>query len=250
MILARIIYRSLRQHAFTTIIAAGSIALACGLAMAVWIVKAQAEDAFARVNAGFDAVLGARGSKLQLVLNAIFHLEASPGNIRWSDYEQIAKHRAVANAVPIAVGDNFRGLRLVGTTIEKLAAVEFTPGRKLALAEGVFFEGDAHEAVLGSFAARRLGLGVGDTFHPHHGLTSIFIGLAGALGGLAFHAALMGVATTIIREQTGVVLDALAWHAALVNVPAGLIILCALAGMIPAAKAYGADVADALAPVS
>ncbi|MGH8018515.1 MAG: ABC transporter permease, partial [Opitutaceae bacterium] len=169
MTLARIIYRSLRQHAFTTIVAAASIALAGGLAMTVWLVKAQAEEAFTRVNAGFDAVLGARGSKLQLVLNAIFHLEASPGNIRWSDYEQIAKHPAVAHAIPIAVGDNFRGYRLVGTPVEKLAQVQFAPERKLQLAAGRLFEGDAHEAVAGSFAARKLGLRVGDMFHPSHG---------------------------------------------------------------------------------
>ena len=37
---------------------------------------------------GFDAVLGARGSKLQLVLNSIFHLEASPGNVAAADFDR------------------------------------------------------------------------------------------------------------------------------------------------------------------
>ena len=79
MTLPLIIYRSLRQHALSTVVTAGSIALAGGLLMAVWMVKTQSQTAFTQTNAGFDAVLGARGSKLQLVLNAIFHLEASPG---------------------------------------------------------------------------------------------------------------------------------------------------------------------------
>jgi putative ABC transport system permease protein len=171
MTLPLIIYRSLRQHALSTVITAGSIALACGLLMCVWMVKTQSQTAFTQTNAGFDAVLGARGSKLQLVLNAIFHLEASPGNLAYADYEAIKHHPAVKVAIPIAVGDNLRGYRLVGTVPELFETVEYAPGKKYALAPGgKIFTPDAKEAVAGSFAAERLGLKVGDTFHPFHGL--------------------------------------------------------------------------------
>jgi putative ABC transport system permease protein len=170
MTLWLIVYRSLRQHALSTVVTAGSIALACGLLLCVWMVKTQSQAAFTAANAGFDAVLGARGSKLQLVLNAIFHLEASPGNLAWSDYEAIRRHPAVKTAMPIAVGDNLRGYRLVGTLPEMFATVEFAPGKRYALATGRLFTPGAHEAVAGSFAAARLGLKAGDTFHPFHGL--------------------------------------------------------------------------------
>jgi len=167
-----IVYRSLRQHALSTLITAGSIALACGLLMTVWVVKTQAQAAFVSTSTAFDAVLGARGSKLQLVLNGIFHLEASPGNLAASDYELIRKHPAVKTAIPIAVGDNLRGYRIVGTVPQLLTNVEYAPGKKYAVAPGgkVFGEA-AREAVVGSFAAERLGLKVGSTFQPFHGLT-------------------------------------------------------------------------------
>jgi putative ABC transport system permease protein len=165
-----IVRRSLRQHAFSTAITALSIALAGGLLMSVWVVKDQSQRTFTQVNTGFDAVLGARGSKLQLVLNSIFHLEASPGNLSASDYEYIRRHPAVKRAIPIAVGDNLRGYRIVGTIPELFTDVEYAPGRHFALSAGRLFEPAAREAVIGSFAARRLGLGVGDTFHPFHGL--------------------------------------------------------------------------------
>mgnify|MGYP000896081337 CR=1 FL=1 len=172
MTLPLIIYRSLRQHALSTVVTAGSIALACGLLMCVWAVKTQSQAAFTSTTTGFDAVLGARGSKLQLVLNAIFHLEASPGNIAWTDYEAIKRHPAVKTAVPIAVGDNLRGYRLVGTLPEMLTDVEFAPGKKFVVrGGGRIFSAEAHEAVVGSFAAEKLGLKAGDTFHPFHGLT-------------------------------------------------------------------------------
>src|SRR5277367_3923598 len=118
MTIGGIVLRSLRQHALSTVVTAASVALAGGLLLSVWVVKEQSQATFTGVNAGFDAVLGARGSKLQLVLNAIFHLEASPGNLAWSDYEEIAKNANVALAVPLAVGDNYHGYRLVGTTLD------------------------------------------------------------------------------------------------------------------------------------
>ena len=171
MTLPLIIYRSLRQHALSTVITAGSIALASGLLMCVWMVKTQSQTAFTQTTTGFDAVLGARGSKLQLVLNAIFHLEASPGNVAYADYEMVKRHPAVKAAIPLAVGDNLRGYRLVGTLPELFEKVEYAPGKKFALQPGgKIFGPAAKEAVAGSFAAQRLGLKVGDTFHPFHGL--------------------------------------------------------------------------------
>jgi len=171
MTLPLIIYRSLRQHALSTLITAGSIALACGLLMCVWMVKTQSQTAFTQTTTGFDAVLGARGSKLQLVLNAIFHLEASPGNLAAADFESVKRMPMIKTAIPIAVGDNLRGYRLVGTVPELFTGVEYAPGKKFAVRSGgKLFSPDAKEAVAGSFAAERLGLKVGDTFRPFHGL--------------------------------------------------------------------------------
>jgi putative ABC transport system permease protein len=171
MTLPLIVRRSLRQHALSTTITALSIALAGGLLLSVWVVKTQSQATFTQVNTGFDAVLGARGSKLQLVLNAIFHLEASPGNLAAADYEAIKRHPAVKLAIPIAVGDNVRGFRIVGTVPELFSDVEYTPGKKFAFAAGKLFDPTAKEAVLGAYAAERLGLKVGDEFHPFHGLS-------------------------------------------------------------------------------
>lgn len=171
MTLLLIVYRSLRQHALSTIVTACSLALAAGLLMTVWVVKTQSQQTFTQTTAGFDAVLGARGSKLQLVLNAVFHLEASPGNLAWADYEQLKKNPAVKTAIPIAAGDNFRGWRIVGTVPELFSGVEYSAGRKYTLTGGRFFDPTKNEAVVGSFVAQQLGWEVGATFHPFHGLS-------------------------------------------------------------------------------
>ena len=171
MSLLQIVRRSLRQHLLSTVITAFSIALASGLLMSVWVVKDQAERNFMGVDTGFDAVVGAPGSKLQLVLNSIFHLESSDRNLSWEQYESVAAHPMVRTAVPLAVGDNHKGYRLVGVTTN-LFGVEYRDGEKYSVLDGGYvFRPDKKQAVVGSFVAERLGLKVGDTFHPYHGLT-------------------------------------------------------------------------------
>ncbi|MBW8781716.1 MAG: ABC transporter permease [Verrucomicrobia bacterium] len=172
MTIPLIVYRSLRQHALSTLVTAASLALACGLLLTVWMVKVQTQRAFLDTSTAFDAVLGARGSKLQLVLNAIFHLEASPGNVSAADYEAIKHHPAVKAAIPIAVGDNYFGWRIVGTIPGMFTDIEYTRGKHYAVeAGGRFFDPAKREAVVGALVARRLGLSVGDTFKPYHGLS-------------------------------------------------------------------------------
>ena len=170
MTLGLIVRRSLRQHALSTTVTAASIALASGLLLAVWVVKDQSHATFTGMTGGFDAVLGARGSKLQLVLNTLFHLEESPGNLPWNDYLEIKQNPNVEFALPIAVGDNYRGYRLAGTLPELFTAVEYRPGRRYSFRTGRAFDPTLREAVVGSFAADKLGLKPGDKFHPYHGL--------------------------------------------------------------------------------
>ena len=169
--LLRIARKSLRQHALSTSITSISIGLAGALLLSVWVIKEQARTTFTQIDGGFDAVLGARSTKLQLVLNAIFHLEASPANIELEDFREIQKNPNVALAVPIAMGDNYRGFRVVGTSAELFTQVEYTEGKRYRVrAPGRIFDPTLREAVVGSFVAQRLGLKRGDEFHPYHGL--------------------------------------------------------------------------------
>src|SRR5262249_47384509 len=94
-----IVTRSLRQHALSTLVTIFSVAVATGLVMSVFCVRDQAHDAFTGGDVGFDAVLGARGSQLQLVLNTVFHLETSPGNIPWKYYKAVKEDKRVKLAV-------------------------------------------------------------------------------------------------------------------------------------------------------
>ena len=162
---------SLRRHAMSTIVTALSAALAVGLTLSVFGLAAQTRAAFMGGAGGFDAVLGARGSQLQLVLNAVFQLETSPGNIPWSLYETIKADPRISEAVPYAVGDNYYGFRILGTTLTVRDELRNSSGRPMELeSNGQWFNEENREGVVGSVAARQCGLKIGDTFRPYHGL--------------------------------------------------------------------------------
>ncbi len=76
---------------------------------------------FAQTDYGFDMLVGPKASPLQLVLNTIYHLDVSPGNIPYSLYEDMATGRPLSAdgkknpyrgliqwAVPYAVGDSYK----------------------------------------------------------------------------------------------------------------------------------------------
>jgi putative ABC transport system permease protein len=163
--------RSLRQHALSTAVTVLSVALAAGLTMSVFAVTAATRDAFTGGQIGFDAVVGARGSPLQLVLNSVYHLETSPGNLPWSVYQTLRKSPGVQLAVPYAVGDNYRGWRIVGTTPELFEKLELRKGVKFATYPGGrFFDPSRREAVIGATVAAREGMNAGSVFQAFHGL--------------------------------------------------------------------------------
>ena len=139
--------------------------LALGLASMAFVLIArdQVDRAFERDLAGIDAVVGAKGSPMQLILSGVFHLDVPPGNIPLSEAHQLAQHPQVAQLIPLSLGDNLGGFRIVGTTHDYPAHY----GARLA--QGALWQAPL-EAVLGAQVAARTGLKVGQAFEGAHGL--------------------------------------------------------------------------------
>ncbi len=62
-----------------------------------------------------DIVVGAKGSPLQLILSSVYHIDLPTGNISYESAEKYIKHPQVKTAIPLALGDNWKGFRIVGT---------------------------------------------------------------------------------------------------------------------------------------
>ncbi|TAH03155.1 MAG: hypothetical protein EAZ15_03700 [Sphingobacteriales bacterium] len=112
---------------------------------------------------GIDAVVGAKGSPLQLILSSVYYIDFPTGNIPLKDAKELAKNRMVKLAVPLALGDNYNGYRIVGTNSG------FIKLYNLQLAKGKFWNKD-FEVTLGADVAKTQKLKVGDTFFGAHGL--------------------------------------------------------------------------------
>jgi putative ABC transport system permease protein len=148
MNLLKIVMKNMRQRALATGLTGASVALGVALAVAILLIKQGVQQRFEQGTLGYEMVVGAKGSPLQLVLNTVYNLDISPGNISWKLFEQLRDDKRVKLAVPFSVGDNYHGFRIVGTTDAFFKEFEFEPGRKPELATGRVFH--FSEAVLKS----------------------------------------------------------------------------------------------------
>lgn len=131
----------------------------------VVLVSEQLERGLKRDLAGIDLVVGAKGSPMQILLAGVFHLDQATGNIPLDTVAQLRAQPLVAQAVPISLGDSFRGFRIVGTTASYLELY------RLHLVAGHAWQAPM-QAVLGAEVAAQSGLRPGDRFHGTHGLAA------------------------------------------------------------------------------
>ena len=139
--------------------------LTLGLASLAFVLlaSAQVEGAFERDLAGIDAVVGAKGSPMQLILSGVFHIDVPAGNVPLAEVQALAGHPMVEQVIPLSLGDSFEGFRIAGTTPDYLALY------RLKLAAGRAWQ-QPMEAVLGADVAADSGLDPGDRFVGSHGL--------------------------------------------------------------------------------
>lgn len=123
----------------------------------------QLQDKFAKNISGIDMVVGAKGSPLQLILSSVYQIDNPTGNVYLSDVQDIAQNPLVKEMIPLSMGDNYQGYRIVGTN------KKYFEHFKAKFATGALFKKDL-DVVLGAQVALNTGLKVGDTFSSSHGL--------------------------------------------------------------------------------
>jgi putative ABC transport system permease protein len=184
----------MRQRALSTWLTTLSVTLGVALAVAIMVLGRESQSLFGQSDYGYDAIIGKKGSKLQLVLNTVYHMDVSPGNIPFDQYTRLLPPPAgmpvppdnyskyVKIAVPTVVGDTLNGqYRIVGT-LGKLfgyddrgnplpddEVMEYRPGLRAQIAQGRIFASNKFEAVVGSDIPRLTGKDIGSTFLATHG---------------------------------------------------------------------------------
>jgi putative ABC transport system permease protein len=167
MTLTRLCLAYLRLRAGTTLLNVSLVALGVAIVSSILLVGSQLRVRAEREIRGVDLVVGPKGSPLQLILSAVFHLDMPSGNVRLAEVAFLRAHPLVASAIPLAMGDNAGGFRIVGTE------PHFLQDRGISIAAGRPWQAPM-EAVLGSEVARATGLQLGASFVGSHGLTGGF----------------------------------------------------------------------------
>ena len=139
------------------------LSLGLGSITFLLLISHHIERAFERDLAGIDLVVGAKGSPMQLILSGVLHLDVPPGNVPLSAVNALKKNPLVAEVIPISLGDNLQGYRIVGTSLAYLTHYQTT------LAQGRVWDAPM-QVVLGATVARALGLQLGQQFAGSHGL--------------------------------------------------------------------------------
>jgi putative ABC transport system permease protein len=140
------------------------VAFGIGILTILLLASAQISEKLENNAKNIDLVVGAKGSPLQLILSSIYYIDFPTGNIPLKEAMELAHSPFVKKAVPLALGDNYNGVRIVGTDSNFIAVY------KLKVAEGKFWKND-YETTIGSGVANTQHLKVGDFFYGAHGLT-------------------------------------------------------------------------------
>ena len=173
MFLLRLALASLNNRRFTALLTVFAIALSVCLLLAVERVRSETRAGFASTISGTDLIVGARSGSVNLLLYSVFRIGNATNNIRWDSFERFAEHPRVSWAIPISLGDSYRGYRVMGTSDSYFEHYRYGRKQPLQLAEGRAFAEDPFEVVLGAEVAAALQHKLDDQLVLAHGVATV-----------------------------------------------------------------------------
>ena len=151
-----------------------SVAVSVLILLSVQQLRDDARRSFSNALSGVDLIVGPRGSATELMLYSVFQIGRPSRNMGFAGFEQIQQMPQVRWAVPIQLGDTYKGHPVLGTTPTLFTEFK-SQGQGLIWAQGRAFADPAShpeavsEAVLGAEVARRFGHQLGDQLVMTHG---------------------------------------------------------------------------------
>ncbi len=164
-------FKSILNRKFTSFLCILSIALSVCLFLGIERIRSGARDGFTNTISKTDLIVGAKGGAIQLLLYTVFHLGSSVNNIRMETYEELKNHPQVEWAIPISLGDSYKGFRVVGTDENFFSHYRFRGDQKVELIDGSV-PLDTFDVVIGSEIAKKFNHKIGDPIVLSHGITS------------------------------------------------------------------------------
>ncbi|NGM64988.1 ABC transporter permease [Sphingobacterium sp. SGR-19] len=160
----QLVWKNITQQLGSTLLSILLTAFGVAILCVIYITGDTFEKQLTSNTKNIDLVVGAKGSPLQLILSSLYHVDNPTGNIALAQARQLSDNPFIEMAVPVSLGDNFKGHRVIGTEPTYLELYG------LSIQNGELWK-TSFEAVIGSEVARKRGLGIGDEFFTAHGLS-------------------------------------------------------------------------------
>ena len=170
MPLWKIAYRSIQFRTVSSILTAFSMSLGVAIVVTVIVIHGVLDSSFKRSAQGYNLIIAAKGSPLDVVLSTVFYLRDPVGEVPESYLKMFQRGQyshITEEAIPISIGHHFRGVSIIGTDPDFFTKLKYMGDQSYQFASGenIKFDGP-FTAVIGSRASRRTGLRVGDSFTP------------------------------------------------------------------------------------
>lgn len=165
-------WASLRSRALSVGLTVLVITLSMVLLLGVERVRMQAHEGFASTVSGTDLIVGARSGPVNLLLYSVFHIGDPTNNVSWQSYQELSALPQVKWAVPLSLGDSWRGYRVVGTSDGYFEHYRYGAGHALAFASGRPFD-DLYDVVIGAEVAQAQKVVLGDEIVLAHGTGAV-----------------------------------------------------------------------------
>jgi len=201
MNLISIAIRNLLFRKLPTALTMLSMALGVALVVLVLTISGVIEKTFERTsNVGYNLIVGARGSDVQLTFNTVFFLSQPVENIKYSYYMEFlsedgrqAEYQRVGGkldepdrpglyskwmkggfAIPLCMGDYVGPFRCIGTTPDYFSELKYGEEFEYRFSQGRNFvdysdDNGYFEAVIGSQVAAEMKLQIGSEIFASHG---------------------------------------------------------------------------------
>jgi len=166
-----IIRRSMTSRLFSTVTTAATVAIAVALMLVLLAMKDSGRRAFERGSGNMHLLVSRDSSPLVSILNGVFYAGAPSNPIRWEEYRRLTQQYPLQWAIPVQLGDSYRGFPVLATSREFFELFRIDEQTPWDLASGELFD-DSFEIVVGATAARATGLSVGAAINVSHGIAA------------------------------------------------------------------------------
>ena len=159
----RFVFKNIMAKPLRNILVVVSCTISIAMMLIMVNINKQIDNQFINARSSYQLVIGATGSKTELVLDSLFYNDMPQSTLDYSYYESLLNDTRVKTAIPMAMGDNINGYKIIGITPQYLKSYAIMEGSGLS-----DYDYENPVIIAGYTAAENLGITLGEKYSGSH----------------------------------------------------------------------------------